>query len=864
MIKGETLTTVLLGVLFFLSGCAGLIYQNVWVRQLVGVYGNTTYAAGAVIAVFMGGLALGSFLGGRLARRMRVPSPSIYGWLEIVIALGGFMSLFMLPVHYKIAERWLGFIPMGFQAFLFKGITVLPFMIFPTMAMGATFPVFVRTWTHHLRSAGRRVALAYSINTLGAFSGTMATAFLFIPLVGLRKTILVAVVLNLVAGAGALILSRIMGYGFFRQQEERADPDEQGGPYRFQGVIPARAGMVGLVYFVSGFVAIMLEIVWVRILVLHLGSSVYAFALMLAMVLMGIGLGSFLIHRWLDRCGFTHWGLFYALTALSLVMQIYQFQGLGDRFVALARVIRPERFETFMGVLFAGTFQALILPTLMMGITFPLGIRLMARALPELGRFAGVFYGVNTMGAIFAAVVTPILFLPYLGVNTSLAIAIVLEWALAFFIILSFSEWKAVNRRSLSVLIIIFMGLTPFVLPETPVLLHAGIFTSSDRKVLAFEEGVNGTVTVSELHKGWLTYRLLEINGVNVAGTSPDLITIQKIQGHLPLLLHPHPERVLHIGFGSGGTAYAVSLHPVKTIDVVEIAPEVVEMANRHFRGVHHGVLEDPRVTFYWGDGRNYLITTDKTYDVILSDSIHPRYAGNGSLYTEEYFATAARRLNPQGVFSMWLPLYSLSLKNFQEILSAFYRVFPSVKIWYIHNTLNAYVVVTGRRERPWNLDIHDIERRFQRPLVLRDMTRIQYRRVMDLLDNLLVTSETIGPVLKQIPPHRDDRPTVEYESTRLLFRDTSWRDNFLWLLNYRRPLTDAYREVPESLHREVRSYEKATARILEGIRAFLQCDMNRAVEAFQKALEVLPEHKEPWEFARFRSMAYIRPDFCR
>ncbi len=841
--------------LFFCSGVAGLVYQNVWMRQLVDVYGNTVFAGSAVLAGFMAGLAGGSYLGGRLARRMQRISAAPYGWLEILIAVGGLISLWMVPVHHWIARHVLGFIPMGFRAFTLKGLSVLPFILLPTAAMGATFPVFVRTWIIDRERAGERVSLAYSANTLGAFCGTLLTAFVLIPWLGLRHTILAAVSINGVVGMVALGLARIGG---IRGVEHPFHPATD-----FKRTYHARMMMVNIIYFLSGFLAIMLEVVWTRVLVLHLGSSVYAFALMLAMVLLGIGLGSFVVTRWAERWHFGHWGLLFSATGAALVVQIYQFAGFSDRLVTLARVIRPEDFGGVMMILGIGTFQALALPAVFMGMTFPLGIYLIARSLPDLAHRSGSLYAFNTLGAIIAAILTPVFILPNLGVNHTLAFAAIMEAALGLLVLLIFYTVRGGVSRWIPLIPIFLILIIPLVVPARPVLLSAGVFAGPGRKVLAYHEGMTGTVTVSQIDRGWLRYRLLEINAVDVAGTSPDLLTIQKIQGHLPLLLHPAPQRVLHIGFGSGGTAYAVSRHPVTSIDVVEISPEVVAMARRFFSDVHGQIFTDPRVTFYWGDGRNYLLTTRRRYDVILSDSIHPRYAGNGSLYTVEYFRMAAKRLRSGGIFSMWLPLYALTNTNFKEILAAFQAVFPAMSVWYIHNTINPYVVVIGRRERNWMLDERNFKRRFQQRQVGADLAWIGYREPLDLLDNLMVAPGVLQLALKGVSPHRDDRLTVEYQSTRLFTRDLSWRENFEWLMAHRTPLFHWIQPGVIAREEDLKVREQAVYEVLMGIRAVLNCHPDAATHRFDEALSLLPNHREPWEHARLHAVHRIHPDIC-
>ena len=212
-------------------------------------------------------------------------------------------------------------------------------------------------------------------------------------------------------------------------------------------------------------------------------------------------------------------------------------------------------------------------------------------------------------------------------------------------------------------------------------------------------ESVSATVVVKDYLGHSPRWRSLELNGMNVAGTDPSLLVVQQLQGNLPLLQVTAPRRVLHIGFGSGGTCWAVSRYPVERIDVVEISPEVLAASNRWFADVNRGVLGDPRVHIVVNDGRNYLLATEARYDAILSDSIHPLYAGNSTLYTREYFQLCRDHLEPGGVVSMWLPLYSLDSGSYLRILRAFHEVFPHTVVWYDVTTVNENTVVTGQVE---------------------------------------------------------------------------------------------------------------------------------------------------------------------
>jgi len=306
-------------------------------------------------------------------------------------------------------------------------------------------------------------------------------------------------------------------------------------------------------------------------------------------------------------------------------------------------------------------------------------------------------------------------------------------------------------------------------------------------------ESSSSTVVVRRITDGRGSWRSLELNGVNVAGTSPELRAIQRLQGHLPLLLCPAPRKVLHIGFGSGGTAWTVTRHPVREIVVAEISPEVLAVSDRVFGEVNHGVLRDPRVRVVLNDGRNMLLASRETFDAILSDSIHPVYAGNSTLYTREYFELCRRHLRPDGVVSMWLPMYSLSTDSYLAIVRAFFEVFPGACIWYDPVVLNEFTVVTGSlRPGPVRLRWEALRDPALAP-TLAEAGAVDPQSVASML---LLGPREVAALVADVPAHVDDFPDVEYGSGRLLDRDGSWLANMrvLWAA---RATADPFADLP-------------------------------------------------------------------
>ncbi|HSM51207.1 MAG TPA: fused MFS/spermidine synthase, partial [Thermoanaerobaculia bacterium] len=277
---------------------------------------------------------------------------------------------------------------------------------------------------------------------------------------------------------------------------------------------------------------------------------------------------------------------------------------------------------------------------------------------------------------------------------------------------------------------------------------------------------------------------------------------------------------VAHIGFGSGGTAWAVSRHPVESILVVEISPEVIAASSRFFPEINHGVLDDPRVEVEIHDGRNFLLASPRTFDAVLSDSIHPRYAGNGSLYTRDYFELLRARLRPGGVASMWLPTYGLVPRNYAMIVQAFREVFPHTTIWYEPTALNGFTIVTGRlSESPW--DGEALAQAFADPRVAAELADLGIAGPADLLLCYVAGGEELDALLAGIPAHVDDLPSVEYESGLLLDRDRPWLATFSRLLTARpaEPPHDYLAALPEAEQARARALWDDRGRLLEAHR---------------------------------------------
>jgi len=765
--------TALLLVLFFLSGASSLVGEVVWMRLLGLVVGNSMWAASAVVTAWMAGLAAGAWLGGRLARRVH-HHLRLYAAAEAVVALFYLATPSLLPWLERLAA---GLTPdlsghllagLGGRFLLSVGVLLLP-----TTAMGVTLPLLVERLRGHVLA--ERVAGLYGVNTLGAVVGVLITAHLLLPRFGESGALASAALACLAVVVAAVLLEGRLPRPTGSAAPARLGPSS--GPLRAHLVLVAA----------MGFGALAVEIVWVRVLTLHLGSRVYAFALMLAVYLLGIGIGSIMVGATSHHTGeprrFLAW--LQAGVAAAILVNLAVLSRFQPLLGWLTEMLHLHRsFANLQVIQFLAVAAAFLPVTMLLGASFPLAVAADPAACSG-GEHTGRVAAANTVGAILGAVATPAVLVPVLGTSRSLLLLALLSTLIAL----------ALGGRRVAVLVagtILVIAAVRVTMPRDAIL-RAALEDEGDSEVVALEESLTATVIVRRYRDARGTWYSLELNGVNVAGTSPSLLAVQQLQGEIPLLEAADPRRVLHIGFGSGGTCWAVSHHPVERVDVVEIAPEVLRVSDHYFADINHHVLADPRVHTIINDGRNYLLATENRYDVILSDSIHPVYAGNSTLYTLEYFRLCREHLEPGGVVSMWLPLYSLSTDGFLHILSAFHEVFPRTVVWYDIGVLNEFTIVTGMTA-PGPVGIRWAT--LAEPGLRASLAIAGIRGPRDLEARLLLDPVRVALTCRDVPPHVDDLPVVEYGSGRLLDRERSWLVNFQ-MLAARRTRRDPFAAAP-------------------------------------------------------------------
>jgi spermidine synthase len=816
---------------FFASGTSGLVYQVVWVRELVLVFGATTFAVSTVLTAFMGGLALGSFYFGRRSESLARPL-RLYGWLEIGIGLYGLAVPFIfaaLPVVYHPIWRWLqlSFFTLSLVRFFFAGLV----LILPTALMGATLPVLASYYARDDHRIGLRVGSLYALNTFGAVIGAAITGFALIPLLGMRATTATAAAINITLGLVALRISRL-------EESDTAVGDQSESGLKNQPVETAkkapaaerpkvnsitndnlgrRALIAVLVSFaVSGFIALAYEVIWSRVLALIIGSSVYAFSIMLTTFLIGLAAGAAIVSRFADRIRrpVMAFAVIEIGVGITSFIGAHLFNDLPYVFVQLYRIIGSHSFTVLLFARFLISALVMIGPTLLLGGLFPLVVRIISTSSTARtsGRTVGEAYAANTIGAIVGSFASGFFLIPFLGLLGSLRLCAALNFVVAaalFFVLpqqqtdtetrrqgdaatrrgkdgqtprqtksprvsapsrLRVPVWTGIAVSALCIVGIVLLEpawdsqvMSSAVYRYAPQLSNKSkseLFDYLKRgqgESIYYKEGITATVAVQRLGDG----RVLKVNGKPEASTTGDMPT-QILIGSLPLLVRQQTDDVLLIGLGSGVTLGSVEQFPVKRVTCVELEPAVVE-ATHYFEDVNNRPLKDPRLRLISNDGRNFIYTTDEKFDVIISEPSNPWLTGVANLFTLEYFKRGAERLKDDGLFGQWLQLYEMAPEDVRTLVATFHAAFPCV---YVFRGAEGDLMLLGSKiDR--KLDMSVIQSHFDEPPIAADLKRIKTTQATDLLSRFYLGPQEVINLTNGAKLNTDDNALIEFNAPR-------------------------------------------------------------------------------------------------
>jgi spermidine synthase len=768
-------------IFLLLSGAAGLIYQVVWTRYLALFTGSTSHAVVAILVAFMGGLALGNYVLGKVADRALRPL-ALYGWLEVAIGLYALIFPVVFETAYGIyltlAE---GSEPGGTMLLVGKFLLALLSVLVPTFLMGGTLPVLTKMVTRSLGELQQRLSALYFINSAGAIGGVALAEFLLIPAVGLEYTVTAGAIVNLLVGVPAVLIGYLMPAGKASLGQGEEPPPEEIAEETEISPLDARLAVWAI--GVSGFVAMLYEVAWTRLLALAIGSSSNAFAIMLITFITGLTIGAWLIGRYPVRRRHMWWLAWLEIgVGVSVAVTMCFYESFSYWFLVMTSwVARSEaNYPIYQMVRFTTCFAVMIVPTIILGTTLPLVSRIATAELAKTGRSVGAVFSINTVGTVLGAGATGLFLMPVLGLARTFALGTGLNVAIGL-LILARGGRARFRWRILQV-----VGLTVAWVLAAGVLFHDSWVDNLDighwrsatppasfrefqlrgaaNPAVYHRDGSGATVVVTRTgEKGGFA---LQVNGKTDASTGVDMAT-QQLLGHLPMLLHPAPENTMVVGLGSGVTAGSILQHGgVAYVDTVEIQKEVVAAA-RFFDHVNNQVLDNPRHRLHVDDAKSFLHSRTNKYDVIISEPSNPWMAGVAGLFSREFYSMCSRRLADDGLMVQWFQIYESSDQAFDTIMATFSSVFPYLQIW--RGSVGDLILVGA--ERPFEADVDRFVRRMAEPGVAADLQRIRINRPVVLLSHQIrgqqSTRYVVGPTTRI---HSDFFPVLDHYAQLAFF----------------------------------------------------------------------------------------------
>ncbi len=773
-------TILLVGLCFILSGATGLIYEVLWARMLGLVFGATTLAVSTVLAAFMGGLAFGSALAGKLAHRIKKPL-GVYGLMEILIALYALLVplLFRLIDHvYVLIWQQLhpGYFTFSLWRFFLSGVVLLV----PTTLMGATLPVLAVAL---MRSSGRdsnSVTRLYACNLAGAILGTLAAGFVLLPALGVRTTIAVAAALNVVVGVIAILLQR----GTKSETVSVQQPE----PAPFVSEVD-RGRFWFFAALVSGFVTIGTQVTWTRVLTMIIGSSTYAFSIVVALFLIGLALGAWIVAR-KDRSPRLRSTILVVevLTALSLLLSLFVLNQIPALLINLGLRLQIASWGALLALQILCATLLILVPAVLMGMVMPLVLVWAGSEGKNAVARVGRSYAINTIGAIAGAFLTGFILIPKASTRFTLL------FAATCCLIVAGMAYRPVSgagdpalKRSLAIgLTFVFIIVLFVVAPRMNLAdLSIGAYDSLVRvlaqtregvkaedstagpnvhELLMYQEGPTATVSVRRDQETVS----MAINGRTNASDSIYDMPTQVMLGQLPLLIAPRIDNGLIIGYATGVTVGAMLQSPIQSVTCVELEPGTVA-GSEFFNHINNRPLDDPRTSLIIDDARTFLRVTPNRYDIIVSEPSHPWVPGVANLFTQEFFELGSQRLKDDGIWVQWVQIYQLSTESLRSVLATYHKVFSHVLVFRVGGLNKGKDLLLIGSNRPMNLD--RLAERLTDERITAELARVELKSEADVRGWFVCDESKLGPAVAGAKINTDDNMHIEMTVPREAFR---------------------------------------------------------------------------------------------
>jgi spermidine synthase len=741
-------------VLFVCSGCAALVYEIVWFQLLELVIGSSTVSLGILLGTFMAGMCLGSVAMPLLVSRRHHPL-RVYALMELVIGLMGLMLFFGLPFVGGIYTAWAepGTPGMALRATV-AGVCLLP----PTILMGATLPVISR-WVETTPQGVSWLGLFYGGNIAGAVVGSLLAGFYLLRLYDVATATYVAAALNIGVALLSMVIAKAVPY-------VASEPPES--KFTDQPVPGAWAVYVSIA--LSGMTALAAEVIWTRLLSLMFGATVYAFALILAVFLLGLGIGATfgaVLGGRMERpraalgwcqillCGAMAWAAYQLAQSLPY-WQINSAEAANPWFRMRLDLSR--------------CLWAVLPPAIFWGASFPLALAAVASRRQDPGAWVGRVYGANTVGTIVGSLAASLWLVAWIGSRHAQQGLIAVSAISGLLVLAPLAGARSPSKATFSVAVLLAAvggGMLVWSVPEIPpefIAYGRRVTESGHARVIYAAEGLTTAIAVSRSSDEVLNYHSA---GKIQASSEWQDMRLQRMLGHLTTLVPSNPRSFLVIGLGAGVTAGAVSIEPkLDRVTIVEIEPLVPKVVSQYFREYNFDVLAQPKVHLRIDDGRHFLLTTKETFDGITSDPFDPWVKGTAALYTKEFFELARRRLNPGGVVTQFVQLYESNEEAVKSQIATFFEVFPNGRVF--ANTVmgQGYDLVLLGQAEPGPIDVDRIEELLhtaEHARVAQSLQEIGFYSGVDLLSTYVGQASDLRPWLKDAVINRDRNLRLQY-----------------------------------------------------------------------------------------------------
>jgi spermidine synthase len=763
-------------ILFAGSGCSALIYEIVWYQLLQLVIGSTTVSLGVLLATFMGGLCIGSLLLPRYLAKHPMHPLRAYARIEVGIALCGILELLMIPL---VDSVYAAVSVHGLASLILRAVICAICLLPPTILMGASLPAIAR-WIEATPRGVSWMGLLYGGNTAGAVAGCVLAGFFLLRVSDMTSTTLVAAAIN---GAVALF-----SFGLAKHTPDHAVA-QPGEPKR--AFWTAGSTSVYLAIAISGATALGGEVVWTRLLSLLLGATVYTFSIILAVFLVGIGIGS-----WVGALAGRG-----AKPAVSLgICQLLLVAGIAWSALMIAQsvpfwpvnpLLSSDPMYTFQ-IDMARVIWCILPAALLWGASFPLALAAAAGPREESSSLVGRIYAANTGGAILGALAFSLFIVPWIGTQGAEKVLICLA-ALGALVVLgplvlnSKTTFGMVGLAAAMGLALFVALKIPAVPPELIAYGRRIMINIGRSKILYTGEGINSSIAISRWDDGAIQFH---VSGKVEASTESYDMRLQRLLGHMPALFHNNPKSVLIVGFGAGVTAGSFVTHPtIQRIAICEMEPLIPPTATEYFKPQNYDVKDDPRTQIYYDDARHFVLTTPEKFDIITSDPIHPWVKGSATLYSKEYFQLVKEHLNPGGVVTQWVPLYESDEETVKSEIATFFDVFPGGSVWANELSGGGYDIFLLGQATPSQVDVDQIQAKLSNPSyarVAQSLREVGFGNAVGLLSVYAGQDSELKPWLQGAEINRDWNLRLQYLAGLALNRS---QEGTIYgnILNYKR-----------------------------------------------------------------------------